>query len=157
MNREKVQDEIVAEIEIAAPPERVFDALIDPEQVVLWWGQHGIYRCTRFESDARAGGRWRSLGEGPDGREFEIHGEYLEVARPRLLATTWVATWTGPAQTTVRWELTPTAQGTRVTLRHSGLAAHPELVQSYRGWPRMLGWLRALLEKGETVASRMAS
>ena len=26
--------------------------------------------------------------------------------------------------------------------------------QSYRGWPRRLGWLEALLEPGETAANR---
>jgi len=55
-------DEIVSEIRIAAPPERVFEALVDPSQVVQWWGQQGIYRCTQYESDLRVGGRWRSLG-----------------------------------------------------------------------------------------------
>jgi len=28
-------------------------------------------------------------------------------------------------------------------IRHSGLAAHPEVKGSYRGWPRMLEWLQA--------------
>ena len=31
------QDAVVSEIEIAAPPERVFQALIDPKQVMQWW------------------------------------------------------------------------------------------------------------------------
>jgi len=31
------QDSIVTEIEIAAPPERVFEALTDPAQLMLWW------------------------------------------------------------------------------------------------------------------------
>jgi uncharacterized protein YndB with AHSA1/START domain len=31
------QDAIVAEIEIAAPPERVFQALTDPAQLMLWF------------------------------------------------------------------------------------------------------------------------
>ena len=31
------QDAIVTEIEIAAPPERVFQALTDPAQLMLWW------------------------------------------------------------------------------------------------------------------------
>jgi len=28
-------------------------------------------------------------------------------------------------------------------IRHSGLAAHPEVKGSYRGWQRMLEWLQA--------------
>jgi|GEM_PF-1591048 uncharacterized protein YndB with AHSA1/START domain len=33
------QDTVLAEIHIAAPPERVFQAITDPRQMLLWWGQ----------------------------------------------------------------------------------------------------------------------
>lgn len=151
------QDEITSEIEIAVPPERIFQALVDPQQILLWWGQTGIYRCTEFQSELRPGGKWRSAGIGPEGHPFQVTGEYLEVAPPRLLVHTWVASWTGDARTTVRWELNVTGSGTLLRLRHSGLAAHPGIGDSYRGWPRMLGWIQALLEKGETVQHRKAS
>ena len=147
-------DEIVSEIHIAAQPERVFQALVDPQQVVKWWGQGGIYRSTQFDADLRTGGKWRSAGVGPDGGRFEVIGEFLEVDPPRLLAYTWIASWTGDVKTTVRWELEPTNQGTLVRIRRSGLAAHPEVAQSYRGWPRTLGWLQAFVEAGETVDNR---
>ena len=150
-------NEIVSEIRIAAPPERVFQALVDPSQVVKWWGQAGIYRCTKFESDLRVGGTWRSVGVDGHGEPFEISGEYLEVEPPRLLSSSWVATWTGAARTNVRWELTPCTEGTLVRIRHSGFDPHPELAQAYRGWPRMLGWLQALIEMGETVEQRKAA
>lgn len=147
-------DAIISEIHIAAPPERVFQALIDPKQVVQWWGQGGVYRCTEFHSEVRAGGKWRSAGVDGQGNSFKVLGEYLEVDPPRLLVYTWVASWTGEVKTTVRWDLQPRDQGTLVRIRHSGLAAHPDVAQSYRGWPRMLGWLQALLERGETVDNR---
>jgi uncharacterized protein YndB with AHSA1/START domain len=145
---------LVSEIHIAVAPERVFEALVDPAQVPQWWGKEGVYVCKLYEADLRIGGGWRSSGIGPDGNPFEVKGKFLEIDRPRILAYTWIASWTGDAQTTVRWELVPTAQGTQVTIRHSGLAARPELAQSYRGWPRMLGWLRSFLESGETVEMR---
>jgi uncharacterized protein YndB with AHSA1/START domain len=147
-------DEIVSEIQIAAPPERVFQALVDPSQVVRWWGQTGIYRTTEFQSDLRPGGKWRTAGENGEGNPFEAVGEYLEIDPPRLLVHSWVASWTGDIKTTVRWELEPIKQGTLVRIRHTGLAAHPELAKSYSGWPRLLGWLQALLERGETVDDR---
>jgi uncharacterized protein YndB with AHSA1/START domain len=150
-------DEVVAELEVAAPPERVFQALVDPAQVVKWWGQKGVYRCTNFEADLRVGGQWRSSGIDGRGQNFEVTGTYLELKPPRLLVTTWVATWTGDVQTTVRWELQPSGNGTLVRIRHSGLSAHPQIAQSYRGWPRMLGWLQALIERGETVDDRAAA
>jgi uncharacterized protein YndB with AHSA1/START domain len=147
-------DEIVSEIQIAAPPERVFQALVDPSQVVRWWGQKSIYRCTEFQSDLRPGGKWRTAGVSGDGGAFEAAGEYLEIDPPRLLVHSWVASWTGEVKTTVRWELEPIKNGTLVRIRHSGLAAHPELANSYSGWPRLLTWLQALMERGETVDDR---
>jgi uncharacterized protein YndB with AHSA1/START domain len=147
-------DAIVTEIFIAAPPQRVFQALVDPQQVVRWWGEPGIYRCIEFHADLRVGGKWRSAGVDGNGRNFHVSGEYLHVDPPRLLVYTWIATWTGDAKTTVRWELEPKNRGTNVRISHSGLATHPEIAQSYRGWPRMLGWLQALLERGETVEDR---
>ncbi len=152
-------DEIVSEIHIAAPPERVFQALVDPKQVVKWWGGQGegqSFRCTVFECDLRRGGKWRSAGVDAQGHPFEVVGEYLEVDPPRLLVHTWVASWTAQVKTTVRWELERTRNGTLVRHRHSGLAAHPELGKSFRGWPRMLAWLQALLEHGKTLGDRMS-
>jgi uncharacterized protein YndB with AHSA1/START domain len=147
-------DAIVSEIYIAAPAERIFQALVEPEQVLRWWGQSGIYRCTEFEADLHPGGKWRSAGEGGESGQFVVTGEYLEIDAPRVLAYSWIASWTGDVRTTVRWELEPVNNGTLVRIRHSGLAAHPEVAQSYRGWPRMLGWLQAFIEKGETVEMR---
>jgi len=147
-------DSIQAEVLIAAPPERVFQALVEPQQVVQWWGQAGIYHCTEFASDLRVGGKWRSAGLSGQSDRFTVSGEYLEIDSPRVLTYSWVASWTGDVKTTVRWELEPVEQGTLVRLTHSGLAAHPEIAQAYQGWLRMLGWLQAFLEKGETVAMR---
>lgn len=151
------QDAITTETHIAAPPEFVFQALVDSAQVPQWWGQHGVYRCTSFASDLRPGGTWRCSGTGPDGGSFDISGEYLEIDRPHRLLISWKATWTGEIVTTVRWDLIPADHGTLVRITHSGFAAHPELTQAYRGWPRMLGWLQAFVEKGETVDTRKAA
>lgn len=150
-------DAIVSEIYIAAPPEVVYRALVDPGSVVKWWGGQGAgqsFRCTQFECDLRPGGKWRSTGVDAQGRPFEASGEYVEVDIPRLLVQTWVASWTAQVQTTVRWELLPTDQGTLVRHRHSGLSALPQVAASFRGWPRILGWLQVFLEKGETVEER---
>ena len=52
------QDAVVAEIEIAAPPQRVFAALTDPEQNKEW-GRSEAFQITLWEMDARVGGAWR--------------------------------------------------------------------------------------------------
>jgi uncharacterized protein YndB with AHSA1/START domain len=147
-------DELVTEIHIAAPPKRVFEALIDPRQAVQWWGQAGMYRCTEFELDARVGGKWRSAGTGGQAGTFQVTGEILELNPPHLLVYSWVSSWTGNIKTIVRWELEPSKQGTLLRIRHCGLAAYPELAQSFKGWPLVLGWIQSFVERGETVDFR---
>ncbi len=101
------QDVVTAEIFIAAPPARVFEAITDPAQMSRWWGQNNMYRIKQTEADLRVGGKWSSVGEAADGTAFRIDGEYLEFDPPRLLVQTWLASWTGPIRTVVRWELEP--------------------------------------------------
>jgi uncharacterized protein YndB with AHSA1/START domain len=149
------QDAILVELFIDAPPARVFEAISDPAQVLQWWGQEGMYRTTRWQGDLRVGGSWRSEGLGADGSAFHVSGEYLEVDTPRLLVYTWIASWTGDLKTTVRWELTPQNGGTLLKVRHSGFAGNTHAAQDHsNGWQRVLGWMQAFVEKGDTIDSR---
>jgi uncharacterized protein YndB with AHSA1/START domain len=163
------QDAIVAEIFIAAPPERVFQALTDPAQLPRWWGQNGMYRITESTADVRPGGKWSSVGVGADGTSFRVDGEYLEVDPPRLLVHTWIKSWPGgPQQTIVRWELEPRqvhglqqrgplrmGTGTVVRLRHEGFTGALEAARDHaKGWQLVMGWLQAFIEEGETAETR---
>ena len=46
---------VIAEVFIAAPPERVFQVISDPEQLSHWWGQNGLYRITERGADLNVG------------------------------------------------------------------------------------------------------
>jgi len=149
------QDSIDVEIFIAAPAERVFQAITDPAQVSQWWGRKGMYRITVREGVVKVGEKWRTIGVGAKGDTFEVKGEYLEVEPPRLLVHTWVSSWCGGLQTTVRWELVPERGGTLVKIHHSGFAGQPAAAQDhYQGWTRVLGWIQAYVEKSETIETR---
>lgn len=149
------QDAVMGEIHIAAPPERIFQALTDPNQLAQWWGQTGLYRLTDCRADVRPGGTWQSIGVSADGQPFQTSGEYLEVDPPHLLVYTWLADWDGGTKSTVRFEFTPSGDGTLVKLRHSGFATQPETGKHYSGgWPTVLGWMQSFVEKGETVDTR---
>lgn len=153
------QDAIALEVQIAAPPDRVFQAISDPSQLLRWWGQQGIYHSTKWCSDLRPGGQWRCEGvSDTDGSAYHVSGEYLEVEPPSLLVHTWISSWGGPLKTIVRWTLEAAAGGTLVRLQHSGFAAAPASAQAhYEGWQRVLGWMQAFVEKGITVADRPAA
>jgi uncharacterized protein YndB with AHSA1/START domain len=150
-------DTITGDIHIQASPERVFEALTDPKQLMQWWGQADMYRAVAYEIDLRPGGRWVCKGKGVDGKEFQVKGEYIEVDPPRTLEYSWIADWSGDLKTIVHWDLSPHQGGTMVRIRHRGFAGQAEHAKNHsNGWTRVLGWMQAYLEKGETVESRKA-
>jgi uncharacterized protein YndB with AHSA1/START domain len=148
------QDAVVAEVEIAAPPERVFQALVDPVQVRRW-SENEYCDLTVWEMDVQVGGFWQSVsipraGKGDSHARYEHRGRILELKPPFLLAYTWLANFHEPPrrETIVRWELTPTAAGTRVKLTHSGLALESKAREGYSGgWPGVLEVVKKYLER----------
>ena len=165
------QDTVLAEVFIAAPPERVFQAITDPAQLSKWWGENGLYRITERTADVRPGGKWSSAGVGADGTKFSVDGEYLEVDPPRRLVHTWNANYGGPRKTVVYWDLTAqpvhglhpsgprkAGMGTLVKLRHEGFGGDPQSAAGHgEGWKRVMGWLVAFVENDETIDTRKAA
>ena len=132
---------ILAFVEIAAPPERVFRALTT-EELTQWWGSPEEYRTTEFTADLRLGGRWRTVGVGRDGSSFAVEGVFREIDPPRRLVQTWVAPWDGGNETVITYTLEPIDGGTRVTVRHEGFGERQQSCRGHgEGWERVLGWL----------------
>jgi uncharacterized protein YndB with AHSA1/START domain len=154
VNISSTEDAVIGDVEIAAPPEAVFAAITDSEQLKQWWGDGENYKVERWEGEVRVGGRYRSIGKGHAGDPFEVTGEYVAVEPPHLLVYTWEASWTAAVPASVvRWELNPSAGGTRLRVTHSGFRQYPQMIQMYsNGWPGVLGWLKGFAER--TVAAR---
>jgi len=147
------QDAVISEIEIAAPPARVFQALTDAAQLKRWFSSPDC-PAKFWQMDPRPGGRYGYATEKGSVvvnqvSEFECHGEISEYDPPRLLAYTWIANWHEDTsrRTVVRWELTPTSGGTHVKVTHSGLAQESASRKDYSGgWPGVLGMLKKFVE-----------
>ena len=148
------RDAVISEIFIAAPPERVFTALTTREQA-LQWGSNPEYAMTRWEMDARLGGKWVFVAQkqDPAGKddnpELVHHGEITVFDPPRVLEYTWFASWHQDPlhETTVRWELLPVSGGTQVKVTHSGLAPMPEDCKGYaQGWPGLVTRIKQFVE-----------
>lgn len=135
---------VLASVEIAAPPERVFKALTSAEDVMRWWGGSASHRITKWEADVRSGGKWRADGKSQNGGAYQIHGEYIEVDPPRKLVFTWRPDWDAPNETRVTYILEPLETGTRLTLRHEGFAGRAPMCRNHGdGWTHVLGLLAA--------------
>jgi uncharacterized protein YndB with AHSA1/START domain len=158
------EDEVVCEIEIDAPPEKVFEALTKQAQLFEWWGREPSVELELFEMDPRKGGKWRFLGRPKkgsnhgevgeqlkknDATEFEAHGEILEFQPPKRLTWSWIANWHEDAshRTTVAWELVPAKGGTRVRVTHAGLSREPAARKDYKGgWQGVLKLLFTFMQ-----------
>lgn len=137
----------VFRIEIEAPAEKVWQAIIDPEMTRQY------YFDTGFTGDLRPGGAYAyKNGDGED----VLLGEILEVDPPRRLVTTFSAQWAEDLRaeqpSKLTWEIEQ--QGTRsiVTVTHDELEAAPATMRIVSGgWPGILARMKELLEKGRVT------
>lgn len=147
------QDAVVSEIQVSAPPERVFKAISDAGELKRWFTSPEC-PVKFWKMDARVGGHYSYATEKGsivvNGiREFACHGEILEYDPPRLLVYTWIGNWHDQpgARTIVRWELIPKANGTHVRVTHSGLSSLPVARKDYTGgWPGVVEQLKKFVE-----------
>jgi uncharacterized protein YndB with AHSA1/START domain len=135
--------EKVFEIYIKTTPERLWEAITDPEMRARY--SFGV----RTNSDWTPGSDYTASVPGV----IEIAtGENLEVDPPRRLVQSFTALWSddvkavGPSRIT--WEIRKVADSCQLTVIHDQLPvdASGEL---YGGWPMILSGLKTLLETGE--------
>jgi uncharacterized protein YndB with AHSA1/START domain len=140
---------ILATVDIAAPPERVFRALTT-EETERWWGSPSVYRVTDWKADVRVGGLWSLIVRLPDGSVLPASGRFLEIDTPSKIVQTRKYDWDCPVlgrrDTIVTYRLDPIKEGTRMTVRHDGFVGLKEPAYEHAaGWERFLGWLTAYL------------
>ena len=101
-----------------APREMIWNAWIDPKQIVKWWGPRG-FTITIHEMDVRPGGLWKSTMRGPDGTEYRNDCVFNEVVKPERI----VYRLNGgrmedrDMQAEVSWTFEAQGEKTRLTLR----------------------------------------
>jgi uncharacterized protein YndB with AHSA1/START domain len=140
--------EKVFEIYIKTTPERLWEAITDPEL------RSKYSFGTRVTSDWTPGSPYEASG--PDGTGVWVEGENVEVDPPRRLVQTMRALWSEDVkqegQSRVTWEIEPVGDSCRLTVIHDELreGANDEL---YGGWMMILSGLKTLLETGEQLTT----
>jgi uncharacterized protein YndB with AHSA1/START domain len=139
--------EKVYEIYIKTTPERLWEAITDPEQRAKYNFGLGLRSDwtpgSRYEASAPAAG-------------LLCEGENVEVDPPRRLVQTFVARWSEDVEregtSRVTWEIEPVSDSCRLLLTHDELreGANDEL---FGGWPMILSGLKTLLETGELLTT----
>ena len=140
--------EKVFEIYIRTTPERLWDAITDPEI-------RSKYNFgSRIQSDWTPGSRFEMVN--PNAPMALGEGENLEIDPPRRLVQSMTALWSDDVKsegaTKVTWDIEPVGDSCRLTVTHSELreGANEEL---YGGWPMILSGLKTWLETGELLTT----
>jgi uncharacterized protein YndB with AHSA1/START domain len=147
-NRLEERMEKVFEIYIKTTPERLWEAITDPEL------RSKYSFGTRVSSDWTPGSRYEASH--PGAPSLLAEGENLEVDPPRRLVQSFRALWSEDVKregtSRVSWEIEPVGDSCRLTVTHDELRedANDEL---YGGWPMILSGLKTLLETGELLTT----
>jgi uncharacterized protein YndB with AHSA1/START domain len=140
--------EKVFEIYIRTTPERLWEAITDPDIRSKYNFGCGI------TSDWTPGSRFVMSSPNADAPLGE--GENLEVDPPRRLVQSMVALWgedvRSEGTSRVTWEIEPVGDSCRLTVTHDQLreGANDQL---YGGWPMILSGLKTWLETGQLLTT----
>jgi uncharacterized protein YndB with AHSA1/START domain len=132
---------IEVSVYIAASPETVFPYFVDPERYVRWMGAGAVL-------DPVPGGTYRvDMRDG-----VRAMGTFVEVDPPRRIVFTWG--WThdhpvAPGSTRVVITLEEEGSGTRVVLRHHGIADDEQRAHHRKGWELYLDRLGVRVSGGD--------
>jgi uncharacterized protein YndB with AHSA1/START domain len=129
---------------IAAPPERVWDALTKPDLSEKYWFGY------RVRADGRPGERMTAFN--PAGRQ--VHDDpIVESDPPRKLVYHWKSLYKelpDERPSRVTFLLEPLKGQTRLTVTHDDFDAGSRMFDMIsKGWPAVLSSLKSFLETGQ--------
>ncbi|HEX2052623.1 MAG TPA: metalloregulator ArsR/SmtB family transcription factor [Actinomycetota bacterium] len=140
--------EKVFEIYIKTTPERLWEAIVNPDINCKY--RFGV----RTESKWEPGSRITLASPKAEGLIGE--GEVLEIDPPRRLVQSMVALWGDDVKaegtSRVTWEIEPVGDSCHLKVTHDQLheGANEQL---YGGWPMILSGLKTYLETGELLTT----
>jgi uncharacterized protein YndB with AHSA1/START domain len=135
-------------IYIASTPEKVWQALTDPDFTRKYFFGFAI------EIEPKIGGDFRMLG--PDGGTH-VSGVVAEWSPPSRLAYSWSVAMSGFGdlpECLVSYDIEPSGEAVKLTMMesHSWNVPADVLAGGQTGWPKILSSLKSVLETGKPVA-----
>lgn len=130
-----------------APPERVYEAWTNPDEVPKFLGP-GDVKVVEVQMDVRTGGKYSLVMVRPDGERLPVRGEYRDVQRPKRLAMTWRWEEDNPADeydTLLTLEFLDRGGKTEFVLRHEQFASAESRENHQEGWTAILDQMEKAL------------
>jgi uncharacterized protein YndB with AHSA1/START domain/DNA-binding transcriptional ArsR family regulator len=126
---------------IASTPERIWDALTDPEETATWWAHRNV-------SGWSVGDRWEHQRLNDGG--VDVGGTIIEIDPPRRLVHSWGDD--PDAQSRVTFDIEPVNGAVKLTMTHENLDPDA-FAQVNEGWPVVLSSLKSYVETGSALTS----
>jgi uncharacterized protein YndB with AHSA1/START domain len=132
---------------IAARPEKIYRAFIEPDAVASWLPPFGFV-CTVHVLDANVGGRHEmSFRNFTTGKSHSFGGEYLELMPgKRLVYTDKFDDPNLPGEMKITVQLNAVSVGTEISIEQDGVPDVIPLEMCYLGWQQSLRKLAKLVE-----------
>lgn len=128
-----------------APPEKVYAAWADPQQLVQWFAPGEVEPGSiKADIDLRVGGRYR-ISFNAKGAYNEVGGAYREIVPGRRLVFSWAWHSTPERESLVTISIKPEGSGTLLTFLHEQFADEAARDNHARGWTDLLGKLESYL------------
>jgi uncharacterized protein YndB with AHSA1/START domain len=145
MNAAIASAAVVVRRAIAASPEVLFDAFLDPEALAEWM-RPGEIRSTVAHVEPRVGGAYQITMQGQSGGIIHT-GVYRLIERPKRLVFTWRSPGTEERDTLVTIDFVPAGKRTEVIVTHEQLP-QSAMPSHSRGWTSGLEHLDEACQKG---------
>ena len=132
---------------ILSTPEKVFEAITNPDLARRYWGHENV-------SDWKPGSKWEHV-RANDERTVELVGKVIEVSPPSRLVITWAnaSQAADPASySRVTFEIEEYEDLVRLSVTHDELEAGSGMAKGIsNGWPVVLSSLKSFLETGRAI------
>jgi uncharacterized protein YndB with AHSA1/START domain len=132
---------------IRSTPEKVFEAITQPEIARRYWGHENV-------SDWQPGSEWQHI-RADEQRTLQLVGKVVEVVPPTRLVITWANASQAAdpdAHSRVSFDIAPYDEMVRLTVTHDELEAGSGMAKGIQqGWPIVLSSLKSLLETGQGI------
>lgn len=131
---------------IRTTPEKLWDAITNPEFTRQYWG--GLEN----HSDWKPGSKWEHRNPADKADPVWVTGWVIEAVRPKRLVISWADPEDLTDESRVTFEIEQMEEITQLTVLHgqfregSGMAPKIE-----RGWPKVLSSLKSYLETGKGI------
>jgi uncharacterized protein YndB with AHSA1/START domain len=128
---------------IAAPPEAVFDAWLNPQMLARFMRPGPNMDAPDVTNDAQEGGRFEIIMKAAD-QEIPHHGTYKKIDPHSQIVFTWESPFS-PAESEVTLDIRPEGSGSHITLTHVTFYDEEKRDNHAGGWTAILETLAATL------------